>query len=294
MIAPARRLFPVLVVAAAVAVAHAQTADRASPAPPRAAEFLDRLKQAVDRADRRTMATLVAYPLTVLASGFNIPVRDTAAFVKLYDSLFTPELRCAIVDAAVPVTGLAASPRTMTVTPDGLLIASGALWAPFKDGRYRIARIRVLPPAPSVEGRKGIERVAFSAATGERSAMFAGWLVRQNVDSFVVAVKRGETVQAKIEGFRGHDATVRITALPAGGASTPSGSAPDIGRTARVTASAALDYRVEVVSLAPFCDPPQRYKLTVGVTYVASSLSRCVDSRSGRGVGSGRRCADSR
>ena len=207
---------------------------------------------------------MVAYPLTVLASGFNVPVKDAAAFIRMYDSLMTPELRCAVVASEVSTGHASASRRAAVVTPDGLSLVDGAVWAPLKEGRYRIARIRVLPPAPSVEGRKAIERVTFAEPKGERSASFTGWLVRHNVDVFVVGVRKGETVQARIDGFRGHDATLRLSPQnPAQDGSTA--TLPDIGRTTSARAAVDGEYPIEVAHLARYCDPPQRYKLTVAV-----------------------------
>lgn len=253
------------IVAMMAAISHGQT-PAAAPAPAtrgRAADFLDRLKQAVDSADRRAVSTMVAYPLTVLASGFNIPVKDTAAFIRMYDSLITPELRCAVMASDVSTGNTSASPRAAIITPDGLSLVGGAVWAPFKEGRYRIARIRVLPQVPSVAGRNAIERVTFAEPKGERSAHFTGWLVRHNVDVFVVGVRKGETVQARIDGFRGHDATLRLS--PQSQATAGATTLPDIGRTTSTRAVADGEYRIEVAHLASYCDPPQRYKLTVAV-----------------------------
>jgi len=253
-----------MIVAAALAAVAAQ-----APTPPqnstRATEFLNRLKQAVDAADRRTVSSMVSYPLTLLASGFNIPVKDAAMFSRMYDSLMTPELRCAIVASEITATTAATGRRAAIITPDGLSLVEGAVWAPFKDGRYRIARLRVPPPAASVAGRTAIERVRFAESTGDRSATFAGWLIRQNVDVFVVTLKKGETLQARIEGFRGHDATLRVSPwLSTSG--QPPAPLPDIGRIASTIAATAGDYRVEVGHRAPYCDPPQRYKLTITIS----------------------------
>ncbi len=117
----------------------------------------------------------------MLASGFNIPVKDIATFVTIYNVAITPELRCAIVQSTLATSDAHAPRRVVTITPDGLTLADGAIWAPLKDGRYRIARIRVPPAAPSVEGRKGVEHVTFSSDKGGRTASYAGWLVRRNV-----------------------------------------------------------------------------------------------------------------
>src|SRR5712671_2758844 len=96
---PARQLRLIAThVALAVTATHAQSSAVNRPShQPRAAEFVERLQQAVDAGDRRAVAALVAYPLTVLASGFNIPVKDIATFVTIYNVAITPELRCAIV-----------------------------------------------------------------------------------------------------------------------------------------------------------------------------------------------------
>ena len=252
------------VVTATIAAAQAQApltppANRA-----RASEFVEQLKHAVDAADRRAVSGMVAYPLTVLASGFNIPVKDAASFARLYESVFTPELRCAVVASDIPSAGTPPMGRPVTITPDGLSMVDGAIWAPFKDGRYRIARIRVLPPAPSVEGRKGVEHVTFAMPKGERTATYAGWLVRQNVDAYVVAVRRGDTIQARIDGFRGHDASLRLSAQRVG-AARPTSAVPDSGRSASATASADAEYLIEVAHLARYCDPPQRYKLSLTI-----------------------------
>src|SRR5215468_8353535 len=211
----------------------------------RASEFLEQLKHAVDSADRRAVSGMVAYPLTVLARGFNIPVKDRASFARMYDSVFTPELRCALVASELAFDGSPPTRRSITITPDGLSMVEGAIWAPIKDGRYRIARIRVLPPAPSVEGRKGIEHVTFEQLKGERSATYAGWLVRQNVDAYVVAVRKGEAIQARIEGFRGHDASLRLS-VRSPGAGRPTSSVPDAGRSSSATASGDAEYLIEV------------------------------------------------
>jgi hypothetical protein len=255
-------LAAVLIATAAVVQSQAPVPSGASRA--RASEFLEQLRHAVDSADRRAVSSMVAYPLTVLASGFNIPVKDAASFVRMYESLFTPELRCAVFASEIPSTGSSQTRRSVTITPDGLSMVEGAIWAPFKDGRYRIARIRVLPPAPSVEGRKGIEHVTFEQPKGERSAAYAGWLVRQNVDAYVVAVRRGETIQARIDGFRGHDGSLRVS-TNSPGAGRPTSPLPDVGRSASAIASADGEYLVEVAHLARYCDPPQRYKLTITI-----------------------------
>jgi len=91
------------IAATLIAITNGQTSATPPASRTRAAEFLERLKLAVDSADRRAVSAMVGYPLTVLASGFNIPVKDTAMFTRMYDSVLTPELRCALVASEIPV-----------------------------------------------------------------------------------------------------------------------------------------------------------------------------------------------
>jgi hypothetical protein len=84
------------------------------------------------------------------------------------------------------------------------------------------------------------------------------------VDTYVVAMRKGETIQARIDGFRGHDGTLRVSPSVAS-TPRPAPPPPDIGRSASATASADAEYLVEVAHLARYCDPPQRYKLTLSI-----------------------------
>src|SRR5258705_8842302 len=130
--------------ATTIALTSGQTSPASSARQPRAGEFLERLKLAVDSADRRAVSAMIAYPLTVLASGFNIPVKDAPTFVRMYDSVLTPELRCAVAASQLPTGNMPAPRHPAVITPDGLSMVEGAIWAPLKDGRYLIARVRVL------------------------------------------------------------------------------------------------------------------------------------------------------
>jgi hypothetical protein len=241
-------------------VGHAQAPAHAGTSVPRnrAAEFLEQLQRALDTGDRPAVARMVRYPATALAAGWNIPVKNSSALLAMYDALFTPELRCAIVQSGIARTDAPAPKHVVVVSPEGLVIGGGAVWAPLKDAQYKIARLMVPPAVPSPSPRIRPERVSFLAPTGERNARFAGWLLRHNVDTYLVAAKKGESLQASIEGFRGHDATLRVTTGP-----PLDGLAKDAGRTWTGIASADGDYRIEVIHLAPYCDPAQQYKLAI-------------------------------
>ena len=259
--AAGERLLRALVVATAISTALSAQSAPATPSAlrSRAADFLDRLQHAVDARDRRAVAALFQYPATVLSSGFNVPVADAATLTRIYDAAFTADVRCAIADSRVAEPGTPAPPHAAIVSSDGIMIGDGVLWAPLKNGRYQIARIRVPPPSLSQPARRVPERVQFVDTKGTRTGQAAGWLARQNVETFLVDLKTGETLDARIEGFRGHDATIRVLAPDQRAAANT--AVPDAGRSWTGKASTPGQYRVDVIHLAPYCDPPQRYRL---------------------------------
>lgn len=243
----------------ATAQADTDTAER----PGRAIDFMERLQRAVDADDRRAVTRMVRYPATVLASGWNIPVKDSATLLTMYDAVFTPEMRCAIVQSGIVRAQAPAPKYAVVVSPEGLVIGRGAVWASLADAQYKIARMMIPPAVPVPSPRRGPERVTFSAATGERTAQFTGWLIRHNVDTFIVSARRGETIQASIQRFRGHDATLRVSPVPVATGVSP--TAQDAGRTWTARAAADTDYRIQVVHLAEYCDPAQQYRLAITV-----------------------------
>src|SRR5262245_1811267 len=66
-------------------------------------KFLANLQRACASGDRGALAGMVQYPLTVFAGGWNIPVKDRAAFLQYYDALFTDDVKEAIVSASTRV-----------------------------------------------------------------------------------------------------------------------------------------------------------------------------------------------
>lgn len=260
-----RRIRRALVLAATLSTALSAQVAPATPSAlrSRAADFLERLQRAVDAHDRRAVAALFQYPATVLSSGFNVPVADAATLARIYDAAFTSEVRCAIADSRVAEPGTPAPSHAAMVSADGIMVGDGIVWAPLKNGRYLIARIRVPPPSLSQPARRVPERVQLVDTKGTRTGQAAGWLARQNVETFLVDLKAGETLDARIEGFRGHDATIRV--LPPDQRAPANTAVPDAGRSWTGKVSMPGQYRVDVVHLAPYCDPPQRYRLFLTV-----------------------------
>jgi hypothetical protein len=96
-------------------------------------------------------------------------------------------------------------------------------------------------------------------------ARYSGTLVQDDVDSYVVAVRKGQVVKARIDGFRGREAVLR------GGSTMDPQSArfdranDQATRMWSARASNHTEYRLDVVRLAPYCDPAVTYALTISL-----------------------------
>ncbi len=211
--------------------------------------FLDTLRTAVDRHDPRVVARLVQYPLTFLSSPFQIPVPDVAAFIRLYDSIFTPEARCAIVSSA----NAKDAPH---ITPDGISIGSGLLWAVHSGTGFKITRM-IARGTPAPPSRLPKRRVTF--LQGFQSTQLLGALDRDDIDTFLVTATQGRVFGATITGFRGQDLGMRVLDSQGAEVETRLHVGP---RTWSGTAPATAEYRIEIARLAPYCSPTTRYDIT--------------------------------
>jgi hypothetical protein len=249
--------------AALAAAIHGVAIGQAPATSDRLAEsFLGQLQRAVDHRDRRAVAAMIRYPITVLVQGWRVPVRDAAALVTSYDLFFTPEMRCLIVQSGLPRAGEAPPTNPIRLATDGMSIGDGRIWAQRRGDTFQITRLIIPPSAQTRFVAQAPRRVVFSgSAPGQRPAQFSGVLAGDAVESFVVSATKGQLLQASINGFRGSDATVRVFDQKTGGpieARTPDGV-----RTWRGVVPASADYRIDVVRLAPYCDPPLQYLLAV-------------------------------
>lgn len=222
--------------------------------------FLKTLNDALDANDRQTVATLVEFPLTVISSGFNIPVKDRAALASLYDGVFTPSIRCAIAQSLPPASGGAAK-RPPVLTGEALSFGGGTISARLVNGSFKISRLTVVSNGVKA-GPGSTQRVAFRSGAGARAAQLAGRLTG-GPDIYIATLKRGEILDARIEGFAGRSAIVRAVA-PSQAAVRP--PVPDnANRVVHVVAAEAGDHQVEVIRLASPCDPDVTYRLNINV-----------------------------
>jgi hypothetical protein len=226
------------------------------------ASFLGELQRAVDHRDRRAVAGMIRYPITILVSGWQVPVRDAATLVTSYDSFFTPEMRCLIVQSGVPRSNEPAPLNPVKVMSDGISIGDGRIWAQRTGTTFQITRLIVPPSAPMRFVAQAPRRVIFSgSASAQRPAQFTGVLAGDAVESFLVSARKGQLLQASINGFRGSDVTVRVFDQKTG--KPVEARTPDGVRTWRGVIPADAAYRIDVVRLAPYCDPPLQYLLGV-------------------------------
>jgi len=225
----------------------------------RAQAFLGQLQHAVDASDRKVVSRLFRYPATVLASGFNIPVANTDEMLRLYDLVFNPELRCAIAWTGFVRNGTPRPRHPIGLQADGLSIAGGLVWAQKSGTDFRIARVTV-PPSVSYQHAQEPRRVRFpEGQRGEKSVQYYNWLQRDDLDAYVLTARKGQLLQARIEGFQGSDATLRV--IEAGAAASDPGR--EAARTWSRYLTATGEYRIEVIRLAPYCDPALLYRLFI-------------------------------
>lgn len=210
------------------------------------AAFRRALIEAMARKDRDAVARMVKYPATALVGGFTIPLIDRAGTLELYNLVFTSELRCQlerhtpIVDSA----GATLADRRVRVVNDG--------------GTLRITRISV-PPADGSAPPPPSKPIQAYFRKGQ--AQFAGRLYGDGLDAYLVTGRKGAHLEARIERFPGRGAMVRVIDPRTGQSLERNGAQAPRTWAGRLTEPGS--YRVEVVRLAPYCEPPLTYLLTM-------------------------------
>ena len=221
-------------------------------APAEAAAFVSRLAQAMSRRDRAAVADMVRYPLSASVSGVGVPIANRGQLINLYDGLFTAELRCLVEETAAKGTG------ALRIGGGGISFAGGNIRADQVDGGLKITRLSV-PAATGVSAPAQPPPRRVTMRRGD--VQYAGRLYGDGVDSYIVAARRGDVLQARIEQFAGRNAFVRVVEGKSGKPMDRAGS--NAPRFTTVTIQEPGEYRVEVVRLAPYCLPSFTYLLTV-------------------------------
>ena len=98
--------------------------------------FLARFQNAIRSDDRQAVSKMVRYSTDVNAAGRCKAIGGTAAFIRYFDEVFTPELRALI---------LAQRPEDLIIRSSGVGLSGGAVWFAgiCSDGACRNYDIRV-------------------------------------------------------------------------------------------------------------------------------------------------------
>jgi hypothetical protein len=215
--------------------------------------FLARVQRACAGNDRQALAALVEYPLTVFASGWNIPVKDRATFLQSYDAFFTEDVKDAI----------AAASAKQRIEPTAAFLAFGnVLRIKAVGSAFRIVAIVMPPPGHRIRAaRRDTTHVSFQG--GQDAAMYAGSLAAGEHESYLVRAKRNELLEVRIEGIAGRAVVGHVldaaTGVPVD-ARARDGARVWVGRV-----PAAGDYRIDVVRTISAGDPVLIYRLTVSL-----------------------------
>jgi len=223
--------------------------------------FHARLVSAVSQGNRRQVATMFRYPARVTVGGLAYPVavENSAALLQMYDLFFTPEMRCAIEQSRT-ATPSGPRPKFTLLAADGVVsLADGRIVAERTAAGYKITRMTILgqPGTARSEPRKVVFR------WGQGETQYAGRLGGDDIDRYMLSVRKGELLQARIERFPGRALALRVVEQRTG--RVLEGAPSEFARTWGTRITETGDYRVEVVRRASFCEPSNTYLLTLAV-----------------------------
>src|SRR5262245_4850096 len=152
----------------------------------RATSFVSALAQAMSRRDRATVAGMVRYPLSATVGGIAIPIASQAELLRLYDSVFTGELRCLVDDT------VAKGPSAIREGGGSVAFANGRIRAGDAGGSLKITRIDV-PPVTGASAPPSPPPRKINVRRGG-DVQFAGRLYGDGVDVYVASLRKGDVV----------------------------------------------------------------------------------------------------
>jgi hypothetical protein len=213
--------------------------------------FATELQRALRTGDRQAVTSLVRYPARV--SVFQRPrpiyVKDRNALEQMYDMVFTPHLRCAVVDSREPVAGKSLPKHALLLARGVVSLAGGRVIAERAQGKYQITRLTSFGDTSTRLGKPRL--VTFTG--GQRTVELGGRVAELGADGYIVVASTGDRLRAAISGFPTGSLWLRVsrrgkaTFLDSGG----KGDSVWEGRLME-----AGEYLVEVVRRAPYCEPP--------------------------------------
>jgi len=213
--------------------------------------FATELQRALRTGDRQAVTSLVRYParVSVFQKPRPIYVKDRDALEQMYDLVFTPHLRCAVVDSREPVAGQPRPKHTLLLASGVVSLAGGRVIAERTQGKYQITRLTSFGDTSTRLGKP--RPVTFVG--GQRTVELGGRVAELGADAYVVVASAGDRLRAAISGFPAGSLWLRVSRR---GSDTflDGGGKGDSVWEARLTE--AGEYLVEVVRRAPYCEPP--------------------------------------
>jgi hypothetical protein len=242
-----------LVIALSTGSIYAQSPATSTPEG-KAVAFTQRLLSAMSRRDVDTLAGMFRFPVTVHTGSVALPIASSAVLAKSYDTVFTPELGCALERSTQGAGGRGAD-DSIRKEGDGLSVGRGAVHLQPSGDSFAITRIDepagASPAAPRSQPRH------VDVPSGQ--VQFAGTLAVGGVDRYVVSVRQGDVLQARVERFQGRAIGVRIVDVKSGRAFS---NGTEAARVVSATAGHTGDIAVDVTRLT-FCEPSASYLLTL-------------------------------
>jgi len=213
--------------------------------------FATELQRALRTGDRQAVASLVRYParVSVIQRPFPIYIKDRDALEQMYDMVFTPHLRCAVVDSHEPVVGQAQPKHALLLARGVVSLAGGRVIAERAQGKYQITRLTSFGDTSTRLGKP--RPVTFPG--GQPTVELGGRVAELGADAYIVVASAGDRLRAAISGFPAGSLWLRVSRR---GSDTylDGGGKGDSVWEARLTE--AGEYLVEVVRRAPYCEPP--------------------------------------
>ena len=218
--------------------------------------FATELQRAFRTGDRQAVASLVRYParVSVLQRPFPIYIKDRNALEQMYDMVFTPHLRCAVVESREPVAGEPRPEYTLLLASGVVSLAGGRVIAERTQGKYQITRLTSFGDTSTRLGKP--RPVTFPS--GQRTVELGGRVAELGADGYIVVARAGDRLRAAISSFPGGTLWLRVSRRRIdkpldGGAQTRGGKGDSVWEARLAEAG---EYLVEVVRRAPYCEPP--------------------------------------
>lgn len=211
---------PALVLALALASAGAAAAQPTATAAtaidrPAVVAFLGTLHRAVASKDRKALADLMRYPLTVSAAGLTIPVADRTAFFEYADLVVTDAMVEAIAAAHDRVRAGATNTPQVRVSAADVVVGARLVVAQPVAGRLLVTRLAL----PSLDrgwraARREAQRIRFGP--GEPPARRSGALARGESEAYLLTVRQGQLLSLRLDEVQGRTVVARLVDAQSG------------------------------------------------------------------------------